>query len=76
MTNDYISVKEASERYGYSESHVRGLLSRGLIKGEKFASVWMVDRLSIERHKASMKFLGKKKHGTWARNTELSIVAS
>ena len=76
MTGNYISVKEASECYGYSESHVRGLLSRGLIKGEKFASVWMVDRLSIEQHKASMEYLGKKKHGTWVRTTELSIAAS
>lgn len=73
MAGNYISVKEASERYGYSESHVRGLLSRGLVKGEKFASVWMVDPISIEQHKAAMTSLGKKKHGTRAHNSKLMV---
>jgi hypothetical protein len=70
MTDNFISVKEASERYGYSDSHIRNLLGKGMIRGEKFASVWMVDRCSIERHKATMDQLGKKKHGTWAQNEE------
>jgi hypothetical protein len=67
MTDNFISVKEASERYGYSDSHIRNLLGKGMIRGEKFASVWMVDRRSIEQHKATMDQLGKKKHGTWAQ---------
>jgi hypothetical protein len=67
--NDFISVKEASDRYGYSGSHIRNLLSKGVIEGEKFASVWMVDPASIERHRAQMEQLGNKKHGTWANNS-------
>jgi hypothetical protein len=70
MVGNFISVKEASERYGYSDSHIRNLLGKGLIKGEKFASVWMVDRRSIEQHKALMEQLGKKKHGTWAQPSD------
>ena len=70
MTDNFISVKQASERYGFSDSHIRNLLGKGIIRGEKFASVWMVDRRSIEEHKALMEQLGKKKHGTWARAAE------
>lgn len=69
MLGNFISVKEASERYGYSGSHIRNLLTRGVIEGEKFASVWMVDPQSIEKHKAQMEQLGKKKHGTWTSNS-------
>jgi hypothetical protein len=70
MTDNFISVKEASERYGYSDSHIRNLLGKGMIRGEKFASVWMVDRRSIEQHKATMDQLGKRKHGTWAQPSD------
>lgn len=70
MTDNFISVKEASQRYGYSDSHIRNLLGKGMIRGEKFASVWMVDRRSIEEHKATMEQLGKKKHGTWAQPSD------
>jgi hypothetical protein len=70
MTDNFISVKEASERYGYSDSHIRNLLGKGMIRGEKFASVWMVDRRSIEQHKATMDELGKKKHGMWAQPSD------
>ncbi len=66
MTDNFISVKQASECYGFSDSHIRNLLGKGIIRGEKFASVWMVDRRSIEAHRAAMDRLGKKKHGIWA----------
>ena len=64
--NNFISVKEASESYGYSGSHIRGLLTRGVITGEKFAGVWMVDPASVERYRTRMERLGNRKHGTWA----------
>ena len=56
--SNFISVKEASERYGYSGSHIRNLLSKGVIEGEKFASVWLVDPRSIEKHRTQMEQLG------------------
>lgn len=59
----YISVREASEKYGYSGGHIRALLLSGKIAGKKFASVWMVDEQSIRAHAAWMKTLGRKKHG-------------
>ena len=70
MPVKFISVREASETYGYSESHIRNLLAKGLISGDKFTSVWMVDPKSVEEYKAQMERLGRKKHGTWVQNSE------
>ena len=67
--NNFSSVKEASERTGYSGSHIRNLLSKGVFAGEKFASVWLVDPASIERHRTQMQQLGNKKHGVWANDS-------
>lgn len=70
MLHSFISVKEASERYGYSDSHIRNLLGKGVIEGEKFASVWLVDATSVEEYKRRMEELGKKKHGVWAISSD------
>ena len=77
MPIDLVSVKQATAKYGYSGSHIRDLLSRGVISGEKIAGVWLVDPLSVERHQARMERLGNKKHGTWAKTpTEPSAGAT
>ena len=68
MPIDLISVKQATEKYGYSGSHIRDLLSKGVISGEKIAGVWLVDPISVEEYQARMEQLGNKKHGTWARD--------
>ncbi|MEA3376812.1 MAG: hypothetical protein U9R72_11530 [Chloroflexota bacterium] len=67
MPLDLISVREATETYGYSGSHIRNLLGKGMIEGEKIAGVWLVDPNSLEEHQARMERLGSKKHGTWAK---------
>jgi len=69
LGSNSISVKEASKRYRLSESHIRNLLSKGVITGEKFAGVWMVDPSSLEKHKLAMYKLGKKKHGVWSSDS-------
>ena len=76
MPYNFISVKEACERYGYSGSHIRNLLGKGVIKGEKFAGVWLVDRTSVEKHRRQMERLGKKKHGMWANNATAGSLPS
>ena len=73
MSVKFISVKEASETYGYSESHIRNLLAKGLIAGDKFTSVWMVDPKSVQEYKAQMEKLGRKKHGTWVQNSACGV---
>lgn len=67
MPIDLISVKQATEKYGYSGSHLRDLLGKGVITGQKIAGVWLVDPHSVEEYQARMERLGNKKHGTWAR---------
>ena len=67
MPIDLISVKQATEKYGYSGSHIRDLLSKGVITGEKIAGVWLVDPDSVAEHQARMERLGNKKHGVWAK---------
>jgi len=69
MLDGFVSVKDASEKYGYSESHIRNLLAQDKLKGEKFAGVWIVDPTSVEEHHARMEHLGNKKHGVWAKVT-------
>ena len=76
MQQQFISVKQASQEYGYSVSHIRNLLGRGIIDGEKFASVWMVDCGSMEKYQDRMKKLGEKKHGLWASMPEKQPVFS
>jgi len=76
MPKGFISAREASERYGLSDSHIRNLLIKGLIEGEKFASVWMVDARSLEKHKGWMQRLGKSKHGLWANTLMVDRAAS
>lgn len=63
MSEEFISVREASERFGYSGAHIRELLAREKIEGRKFANIWMVDATSLKRYRAAMERLGKKKHG-------------
>ena len=67
MPLDLISVKQATETYGYSGSHIRTLLGKGLIEREKIAGVWLVDPTSLEEDQARTELFGNKKHGSWAR---------
>lgn len=61
MLEDYISVKEASERYGLSGGQLRRLLAEGKIKGIKIGSYWAVIPSSVEEYKATNPKPGPKK---------------
>jgi excisionase family DNA binding protein len=63
MIQDYISVKEASEKYRLSDSHIRRLLISGVLQGRKFGNAWAVQVTSLDRYCFQMQALGKKKHG-------------
>jgi excisionase family DNA binding protein len=43
------TVKEAAEKLGLDESHIRRLLIEGKIKGKKWGRDWMVEELNYER---------------------------
>jgi len=76
MAGNFISVREASERLGYSGSHIRQLLLANKIKGQKFANVWMVDAESLQKYRARMEQLGKRKHGLWANASTVDRATS
>ena len=61
-----MSVAEAAELSGYHPEHIRRLIREGRIKGQKFASVWQVDRYSLQIYMRKTENLGEKrgpKHG-------------
>lgn len=59
----YITVAEASERFGISTSHLTKLLRDGEIEGRKSGGTWLVVPSSVEEYKQRMAGLGKRKHG-------------
>ena len=61
MLEDYISVKEASERYGVSESYITRLLREGRLKGQKLGlRVWMVNVNEVEAYLKEPRKRGRK----------------
>jgi hypothetical protein len=64
--DSFVSVQEPSAQHGYFGSHIRDLLGKVLVRGVKFAGVWLVYPGSVERIRAQMEWLGNRKHGTWA----------
>jgi excisionase family DNA binding protein len=46
--SDYISTREASERYGISPSHLTRLLKSGAVKGKKIGHDWLVYEPSLK----------------------------
>ena len=58
---DYISVKEASERYGLSGQRIRQVLATGIVQGRKFGITWAIDVKSLEDYLAKNRKPGPKK---------------
>ena len=47
MTDDWITITEASKQSGYSPVHLREIVREGRISGRKIATVWLVNRSSL-----------------------------
>lgn len=56
-----LSVNEAAELSGYHPEHIRRLIRDGKIKAQKFASVWQVDRYSLQIYIRKVENLGEKR---------------
>ena len=63
MGEEHITVSEAAERYGISESHLRYLLRKKKIRGRKSGGTWILAASSVAQHKKRMEELGKRKFG-------------
>ena len=61
MILNLLSVAEAAEISGYHPEHIRRLIREGKVKAQKFASVWQVDRYSLQIYMRNAENLGGKR---------------
>jgi excisionase family DNA binding protein len=55
MNDELLSTKEAGEKLGLSQDHVRRLLEQGKLKGKKLGHDWVVLELNYVRQKPKRK---------------------
>jgi hypothetical protein len=60
MTN-LVLIAQAAQESEYTADHIRLLLRKRMIKGQKFGGTWMVDLDDLRRYEQEMKQLGAKK---------------
>ena len=56
------STKEAAERLGLSEAHVRKLLAQGEISGRRIGKIWVVLDLNYQRKRRPKRPRGDNSH--------------
>ena len=61
MSDDWITVHEASAISGYNEEYITRLIREGKIKAKKFSTVWQVSRSSIVAYTTKTEKLGNKR---------------
>lgn len=64
-----LTMKEATQRTGYSQGWLRRLLGEGRLRGEIVGSRWIIDAADLDAHLARMAALGNRKNGL--RRTEV-----
>ena len=57
-----VLVTKAAEESEYTPAHIRFLLRKQLIKGEKQGGTWLVDIESLRVYEAQMRELGMQKY--------------
>jgi hypothetical protein len=57
-----VLIAKAVEESNYTTAHIRLLLRRGLIKGEKQGAIWLVDLDSLKSYEQQMNELGDARH--------------
>ena len=61
MVDDWITTKEAATLAGYAFAHVRLLIRRGEIVGQKWGRDWQVSRSSLLSYLARIQTQGEKR---------------
>ena len=56
-----VLISQAAEESDYTDIHIRYLLRKGLVKGQKPGGIWLVDLDDLRRYETEMKELGSKK---------------
>jgi hypothetical protein len=57
-----VLIARAERESEYSATHIRYLLRKQLVKGQKEGGTWLVDLDDLHRYEREMKELGAKKH--------------
>ena len=58
---EWITVREAAERTGYTQDYIRDLAQTGKIKAKKIATVWLVSSKSLQTHQNAAQEMGAKR---------------
>ena len=58
---DLVLVAQAAAESEYTSDHIRLLLRKGQVKGQKVGGTWLVDLDDFKRYEQEMKRLGLKK---------------
>ena len=56
-----VLIAQAAQTSEYSAIHIRLLLRKRLVKGQKVGGTWLVDLEDLQRYEQEMKQLGTKK---------------
>ena len=59
--DQFVLIKVAVEKTGYSAPHITLLLRKGLVNGKKIGGVWLVDLASLKDYATTMLELGTQK---------------
>lgn len=57
-----VLVVQAEQETMYTADHIRHLLTRKTVKGEKHGRIWLVDLDDLKQYEAKMKKVGTKKY--------------
>ncbi len=60
MIEGYLTTKQASEKSGISDAHLRRLLEHDTIEGTKVGHIWLVHADSLELYMANRPKRGRK----------------
>ncbi len=59
----HLSVKAASEHFGYNGQYLRRLLRGGRVEGVKIGQVWLIKLASLEQHRRRGQTVKDRRHG-------------
>ncbi len=63
VTEDYITVKTASNYSGYNEQYLRRLLREGLFKTRKIGQLWLIEQSEFGKYLQEAKKSPDKRFG-------------
>jgi len=57
-----VLITQAAAHSDYSVGHLRHLVRKGLVKGEKQGGIWLIDLDDLQAYEQRMEELGTQKH--------------